>query len=237
MLLYRVCPGCRSKERGVCRRCLAAVKHAAPIDDLPPLQWAGALFDYDDRVQRIVLAAKNGGRRDVIVQLGTVAAASFEASQGPHGGPRCRSVPGGRFDAVTWVPASSEGVRRRGYDQGRLLAGAVASRLGIPCRRLLLRRRGQAQARRGRADRLLGPEIRAPRGAPQRVLLVDDVITTGTSLVAAANALRGGGALSVVGLAIARSTGTALEQPTADLRRASGPDFHPRTVPVPVIYG
>jgi len=90
-----------------------------------------------------------------------------------------------------------------------VLAGAVARRLGVPSVALLDRGPGPAQTGRGRAERRRGPEL-TPTPATRRwtgatVAVVDDVLTTGASLSAAARALRSGGAGAVVGLVAART--------------------------------
>jgi len=109
-------------------------------------------------------------------------------------------------DVVTWVPTTAARRRERGFDQGRVLAVAVARRLGIPCRGLLRRGRGPAQTGRSRRQRLEGPgyEVRSGRAVPPRVLLVDDVVTTGATLTAAARRLREAGAHEVTALVAAR---------------------------------
>jgi predicted amidophosphoribosyltransferase len=109
-------------------------------------------------------------------------------------------------DVVTWVPTTAERRRRRGFDQGRLLAAAVARRLGVACRPLLRRAPGPPQTGRSRAQRLGGPALHLRRRArvPARVVVVDDVATTGATLAAAARVLRSGGAREVHGLVAAR---------------------------------
>jgi predicted amidophosphoribosyltransferase len=118
------------------------------------------------------------------------------------------------FDVVTWAPTSVRRQRQRGYDQSELLARAVAARLGLKCRRLLYRDRSAPQTGRNREERLNGPMFRArPLRRPSRVLVIDDVVTTGSTLRAAAHALDLAGATEVCLLAVAatpneRTTGS-----------------------------
>ena len=146
-----------------------------------------APFVYDPRIGRIIVAAKNGGRLDALRLL---------AAQIEPGWPD-------EVKVVTWVPASRDRARRRGFDQGRVIARLLARRHGLRVRRLLVRARGEHQAGAGRVDRLVGPTLAVLRAPPKRVLVVDDVATTGASLSAAAEALRRAGAKEVYGATIA----------------------------------
>jgi predicted amidophosphoribosyltransferase len=109
---------------------------------------------------------------------------------------------------VTWAPTSRARQRERGFDQAELLARAVARELHRPCRALLRRMPGPPQTGRPARDRASGVTF-APRGVrrgcPPRVLLVDDVLTTGATLSAAANALTTIGATSLVAVTAART--------------------------------
>ena len=120
----------------------------------------------------------------------------------------------GAVDVVTWPPTSGARRRRRGYDQAELAARAVAGHLGRPARPLLRREGGPPQTGRSAADRRDGPRFTARRGAAARVagarvLLVDDVVTTGATLRAAARVLAELGADEVHGLALARTLTSA----------------------------
>jgi predicted amidophosphoribosyltransferase len=103
------------------------------------------------------------------------------------------------------VPPARARLRRRGFDPGGELAGALAERLAAPLEGCLRRRGGGRQVGRRRAERLgQPPRFEALATAPRSVLLVDDVLTTGATLAACAGALRAAGASRVVAVTFAR---------------------------------
>jgi len=123
-------------------------------------------------------------------------------------------------DVVVPVPLHRDRERERGYNQADMVAKPLAKKLRLPHQTALLMRT------RPRPDKqVLSFEERweSVRGAfatrpgsqvdNRRVLLVDDVLTTGATLDACARALREAGAKSVIGLTVARATRTFMPSP------------------------
>jgi ComF family protein len=144
-----------------------------------------------------VLRLKFGGDRTVVAALGSAMAAIARTG-----------IEGSIADVVTWVPLSRARLGERGFDQAALLARRVARMVGLDDVPLLERRVDLSpQAKRGGNERREAMKgAFAPLGdAPERVLLVDDVLTTGATAAACASALERVGARSVTLLAAARS--------------------------------
>lgn len=108
-------------------------------------------------------------------------------------------------DEITWAPTAAARRRQRGYDQAEVLARALARRWGRPCHRLLDRATASGQTGRSLAARLEGPRFLAVRRPRDRVVVVDDVLTSGATVSAAARALRRAGAREVHALVLART--------------------------------
>ncbi len=118
----------------------------------------------------------------------------------------------GHFDLVVPVPVSPATLRKRGYNQSAGLASEVAEGLGLPlCAEVLLKTaENQKQMSLNRKQRLENPkgayeapEIARDRVAERRILLVDDILTTGSTLCEAARTLLGAGAKNCGGLCLA----------------------------------
>ncbi len=173
------------------------------------LGWAEggviAALPFTGRVRDVILGFKYRNRRQLAGHLAGLLVNRVVAE-----GLR----PGRDIEVVTWAPTSSARRRRRGFDQAELVARQVARQLGLPSRRLLERATGTGpQTGLGRDRRLTGPTFVArPDVRDRRVLVVDDVVTTGSTLRAAAEALLDVGARAVVRAAVA-STPSGLATP------------------------
>lgn len=124
---------------------------------------------------------------------------------------KCIDENGISCDIITWVPLSRLRLRKRGYDQARLLAQELAIRSGIPCLRLLKKTRNtSAQSLSGGAANRKQNISRAYAALDQKsikgkkILLVDDIVTTGSTLTECARILSGAGASSVSAVTLAR---------------------------------
>ncbi|HEX2090168.1 MAG TPA: hypothetical protein VHI54_09635 [Actinomycetota bacterium] len=114
---------------------------------------------------------------------------------------------------LTWVPLGRRRKRERGYDQAEVLCRALHRLTGWPLHRLLRRvSETPPQAMRSARDRRLALEgaFRAVATPPPRVVVVDDVLTTGTTAAECAGELLRAGAEEVGLLTAARSLGGPL---------------------------
>ena len=183
----------------VCARCGAPA--ARPVDDCAGCRGrrlgfvsARAALRYDDETGRaLVHGLKEGGLR---------------ALAAPAAGLMALVIPRPDADVLTWVPADPIRQALRGYHPPQLLAEELSRRWGLPARPLLdgpLWRRPQRGLTRAARRRNVRSAFAARRGAEGRVVLVDDVHTTGATLSAAARALRAGGAGVVFAVSLARA--------------------------------
>ncbi len=186
------CPGCGGRGEPVCATCARTIRRAPSSSPPVGVDALVVPFAYTGVVRELVARAKYRHRHAALTWLASEMA---------------RALADTTVDVVTWAPTTAARRRARGFDQAEVLAAAVAGSLDRPCAPVLRRIGCGHQTGHSRAERIGAPQfaVRAPaRVTGRRVLLVDDVVTTGATLRAAAGALRTAGAASVVGSAAAR---------------------------------
>lgn len=114
-------------------------------------------------------------------------------------------------DIITFVPSSKKAFKKRGFNQCEVLAKVLSKNIGIPCVNTLLRvKDGQEQKRLSRDERLLNMEqvfqiIEDLTLENKKILLIDDVVTTGATLVSCCNQLRKYPEIEIIILTVAKS--------------------------------
>lgn len=218
------CAGCERVGELICDRCL---EELVVIDPAQACTVCGAPFGamlctecrgeagscdrvlagtvFEGPAPRIIRAYKDAGERRLAAALADIlvdTAEHAEATADARYGGILR-----RADALAFVPATATAFRRRGFDHMEAIAREMASITGIPLLDALVKHGYADQRELGRADRLeaaCGQYEVVADVSELRILLIDDVITTGATLNSAADTLRRSGAASVDGLAISR---------------------------------
>lgn len=208
LVLPRSCAGCGVPGRALCAGCEACLRrpHRHRPDPCPPgLPPLVAAASYDGVARAVLLAHKERGRLGLVRPLGSALAAAVGQLGVPPG------------IVLVPVPSAPAVVRARGHDHARRLAATAARSLPrARARPLLVATRAVADQSgldsAGRAANLSGA-LRARRPLTGlAVVVVDDVVTTGATLVEAARALRAGGA-DVVGCAVVAATERLNQRP------------------------
>jgi ComF family protein len=206
-----VCAGCLGDLPGACRPRCARCAH--PTDrpsaactacagaDVDTLDATLAAADYAPPLDRVVTALKFGRQLALARPLGELLAARWLGA-----------LPAVPLDGLIPVPLAEQRLARRGFNQSLELARAMSASLARPLpvwhRRLSRIRDTSPQSELGLAERrsnLHGCFACAGRVDGLRIGLVDDVMTSGSTLAEAARTLRSAGAASVVALVVART--------------------------------
>ena len=224
------CSGCGSPDRAVCADCRRAlVARPTPVSrpglegrDAPPV-WAA--LQYAGPVAAVIGAFKDGGRTDAAPVLGQALSGAIACA--------LTGAPDGRPIEVCTIPSTARALRERGYRPVELMLGRSGIR-SSPVLRLARDRADQAglgvEARRANAEGgLVAPRTLAGR----RFLVVDDVLTTGSTLAEAMRALAAAGAVTIALAVLAetplrRSPGTGDSWQTFRDNAGSG-DYGGRT--------
>ncbi|WP_458399284.1 phosphoribosyltransferase family protein [Mailhella sp.] len=206
------CPAClpsfQRRQAGYCPHCgepyalsdAPVVPCGECLQKLPP--WNEFLFYgiYEGELRELIMRGKFSGSLDALHSLGLllaeICAEHYSAGLVP--------------DVVVPLPLHPARLRERGLDQCLEMARPVAKALGIPVRNDILRRKAasvpQSTLDREKRKKLHQPFAASPEAAGLRILLLDDVCTTGATLSRAAECLLQAGAASVDVVVAARAS-------------------------------
>ena len=223
------CPFCddrlnrMEKEPGVCRKCQKqlvyitdshCMKCGKPIENerveycydcsrrRHNYEQARALFSYQGSVRGALYRFKMSNRREYGVFFGKEICKIL--------GFWIRNC---RADYLIPIPLTKEKERVRGYNQAQILARAISRQTGIPCKENMLVKHTETQAQKGLDARQRQKNLEQAFGirtqcgdfvlAGKRVILVDDIYTTGATVDAAAAVLRKAGVWKIYVLTVA----------------------------------
>ena len=200
------CPFCKAVLKdnetllcGHCRKTLPWTPETAQKQLLRHVECCVSPLYYEGNVRRSLLRYKFGG-----VSVYEPKYASLMAE--------CIGANGLQFDLIAWAPLGPKRLKKRGYDQAKLLAQELSARFEKPSLQLLYKpadnppQSGTSSARERKTNvagvyRVTDPVL----AAAQRVLLIDDIVTTGASLDECARVLKAAGSKSVCAATLARS--------------------------------
>lgn len=211
LLSPRTCAVCHRRlsisEQTVCAGCLLDMPRTnfarRPYDNemaqllwgLMPVERVAALFFYQPhaRLSKIVYALKYGDRPDYGWQMGRLAAREMEADGFFEG-----------IDMVMPLPLARSRRRERGYNQSEEIARGIAEATGLPVGSDIVERRSfavsQTRLNRWERNENVRNAFRLKNGAAahgRHILLVDDIMTTGSTIIACGNELHKAGDVKI----------------------------------------
>ena len=214
-LFGTTCPGCLKVAPSVCRNCVeqilqikssvrspkfhemtseATSKMTSETASDTTFKNVIVAFGYSKVVRQMILSLKYRNMRSSVAVLGAALAERIiqETANSNQ-----------KVDVIAWAPTTARRKLERGHDHAEILARFVARELHVPCRGVLRRQTDQPQTGRTRQQRLIGPRFVSRPINKQCVVVIDDVVTTGTTLRRASQALYEGGAELVICAAVA----------------------------------
>ncbi len=185
---------CAECEKRLPRRQNPHIKEGVPfVDELyVPLYYEGY-------VRSAVLRYKFGGIKCSALEFAKILKPCIEENLS------------GKYDCITWVPTSKLRLRKRGYDQAQVLAEELGKILDMPVEKLIKKRleakpQSRQVTREQRIANIIGAfEVKDVSVIDRRILLVDDISTTGSTLSECARILKTAGAAKVYGVTLAKS--------------------------------
>lgn len=178
-------------QDGLCDACIEALdeleaqREPQVMELAPGISYAAAAYPYTAQARRLVINLKYNHMRDAAVPLARAMA----------------MLPGEEADLLVPIPTTKKRFRERGYNQAQVLCELVARETGMPMAEALIRtdeRAAQVKlSGQSRRQNLTGTMKADERVKGRRILLIDDVYTTGSTAAEAARALLEAGAVSV----------------------------------------
>jgi predicted amidophosphoribosyltransferase len=186
------CAGCGALDVSLCGACRAILDAPGLLSrTVGPGLDVRSGFVFDGEIARMLRTLKSDGRTGLLPPLGRALAA------------RAASAFGGVDALYVPVPSSRAAIRRRGYR----VVEQLVHRSGLPSVRALRPARAIADqrllGRDARARNVVGSMAASPRVRGCTVVVVDDIVTTGSTLTEAARALTAAGAVVIGALTIA----------------------------------
>jgi ComF family protein len=216
-LLYpRLCYACGNdlmrNEKLICTECYILIPrtgyHLNDDNPVARLFWgrcrieraaAFSFYNKDSRIRKLIHNLKYRGIREIGIELGKIYGRSLSESEFLNG-----------IDMIIPVPLHPSKLRRRGFNQSDIIASAISETTGVPVAEGIIERTSSSdtQTRRSRYDRWENVEgiftlQRPDLIARKHLLLVDDVITTGSTIESCAIELLKGEDVKVSVAAIA----------------------------------
>ena len=212
------CPGCLQVSSSVCKNCVEQISQIESSLSSPKFHGfsnrainevrnedrsnAGpnvspnviVAFGYSKIVRQMILSMKYRNMRSSVAVLGTALAERIIQET---------TISDQKIDLISWAPTTARRKLERGHDHAEILARFVAKELQVQCRGVLRRLTDQPQTGRTRQQRLIGPRFVSGPLNNKCVVVIDDVVTTGTTLKRASQALYKGGAELVICAAVA----------------------------------
>lgn len=204
-----LCAGCSSdlpRNRSACVRCALPLDPTTPLGVLcgrcqrrpPPFDLCVTAFRYEAAVPSLVAGVKFRGRLQLARLLGQCLAETIRESDLA------------RPDSLIPVPLHPERLRARGYNQALEIARTVGRELAVPvdthcCARVRATPPQTGLDDKTRRRNLRGAFVAIPPLPGRHLTILDDVVTTGSTVVELSRVLRGAGAKRVDVWAVART--------------------------------
>lgn len=212
-LFPNICPCCECKieyDKDFCKECLESLTVYDGKINIPYVDIFTAYCIYNENISPAILKFKHTDAGNSYYAFAYRIAEAIKKS--------CISA-----DVIVPIPMTKESLRKRGYNQAELIAKELRYMINIPYANVLIKTRQTAQQktldRKGRAVNLKGAFAVDPKYndlAGKRLLLIDDVCTTGSTFAEAAKVLKENGAEKVFAASFAKTPKSREERPDED---------------------